>query len=102
MFSGVLETPMQFIFVTSLSNKRYPFVAAGYYKMWKKERKVISFTDCKLKCPPSPLPNIGPSNLSFVRNRILQYVSLLVSKEDPCTSLRQDLLVMFAWLMYMC
>ena len=27
-----------------------PFVAAVYYKIWKKERKVISLTYCKLKC----------------------------------------------------
>ena len=49
-----------------------PF-AAGYYKIWKKERKVISFKNCKLKCfflpniSSPPPPNIGPSNFSFVR-----------------------------------
>ena len=52
MFPGFLEAPLQFIFVSSLSNKRYS------YHLWqliitnygKKERKVISLTDCK------PLP----------------------------------------------
>ena len=74
MFPGVLETPLQFVFVTSLFIF-LPFVAAGYYKIWKKERKLIILTDCKLsklKWPPPkyklPLsPNISPSNLSNVR-----------------------------------
>ena len=52
MFPGVLEAPLQFIFVPSLSDKRYS------YNLWllvipksgNKKRKVISLTDCKLNC----------------------------------------------------
>ena len=79
MFPGVLETPLQFIFVTSLSNKRYA------YHLWllvitKKERKKSNkFNRLQIEVlflpnisPPvyinlPPPPNIDPSNLSFVR-----------------------------------
>ena len=53
IFLGVQKTPLQFIFVTSLSNKRsdhflplsnkrlkfLPFVTTGYYKSGKKKEK---------------------------------------------------------------
>ena len=40
MFPQVLEMPLHFIFATSLSNKSF-LVAAGYYKIWQKERKAM-------------------------------------------------------------
>ena len=72
MFPEVLETPLQFTFVTSLSNKRYS------YHLWllvitksgKKESNKFSKFQIKVFFPPKvspPPPNIGPSNLSFLR-----------------------------------
>ena len=58
MFPGVLETPLQFIFVTSLSNKRYA------YHLWllvitKKERKKTNKFN-RLQIEVLFLPNISP------------------------------------------
>ena len=50
MILGVMEMPLQFIFITSVFITSLSFLAAGYYKAWKNERKVICLTDCKLKC----------------------------------------------------
>ena len=72
MFPGVLETPLQFIFVTSLSNKCYSdhlwllvITKSG------KRKKSNKFTRLQIEVfflpNISPPPNIGPSNLSFVR-----------------------------------
>ena len=74
MFPRVLETPLQFIFVTSLSSVILTICGCCWWLLQNlEERKVISLTDCKLKCfssriypPPSP-PYIGPPNLRFVR-----------------------------------
>ena len=66
MFPGVQEMPLQFIVVTSLSNKRYSYDwwLLVITKSGKEERKIISLTVCKLKCfssqiqatpPPSPI-----------------------------------------------
>ena len=75
--SGGPGTPLQFIFVTSLSNKRYS------YHLWmlviaksgkKKKNNKFNRLEIELFSLPNispaykiPLPsNIGPSNLSFV------------------------------------
>ena len=44
--------PLQFIFFYfSIKQMLFlPFVAVGYYKIWKIETNVISLKDCKLKC----------------------------------------------------
>ena len=76
-----------------LHDVKYVKIRALY---WKKERKVIRLTDCKLKCfppkykpPPKPPPrNIGPLKFAFcpyIRlgciNRILRYPRSLLLRQ---------------------
>ena len=71
MFPGVLETPLRFIYVTSLSNKRC------FYKLWLlviiksgKRKKRDKFNRLQIESffhPDINPPNIGPSNLFFDR-----------------------------------
>ena len=46
------------------------FVATDYYKTWKKERKVVNLTDCKLKCFSSRIY----ASLGCI-NGILRYIN---------------------------
>ena len=73
MCQGVLETPLQFTFVTFLSNKCYS------YHLWllvitksgKKEKKVISLTE---EIEVLLLKNISPpSPPSIVYSIVIQY-----------------------------
>ena len=72
MFPGILETLLQFIFVTSLSNKHY------FYQLWllvitnlEKRKKSNKFNRLQIEVfflpnMSPPLPKI-PSNLTFAR-----------------------------------
>ena len=72
MFLGVLETPLQFIFVTSLSNTRFLTICGCWFlQNLEKRKKSNKFNRLQIEVfflPNISTPlNIDPSNLSYVR-----------------------------------
>ena len=51
-------------------------MATGYYKIWKKVKKLISLTDCKLQINRFFLPNLSPSPSQNVcpSNQLCPYI----------------------------